>query len=128
MATHFVVLSFCHTGGNFNQAHPYGVRCPYLLMTLVPGESASRGISGPRAKVILLLSPMRAKDSQTHLLSSVVSAQRASLEDWYFWDFPLSLHQHCYMRPSLRLGVVGKTIPCERGPPSAGHLHGLVPM
>ena len=131
MTAHFVVLIFCHAGDNFNQyqPHPYGVRCPSLLMALVPGESASRGISCPRAKVILLLILMRAKDSQTHLLSSVIGAQRASLKDWYFWDFPLSLQQHCYMRPGLNLGVVGKIVPYERGPPSARHLHyGFVPM
>lgn len=86
-----------------------------------------RGISGPRAKVTSLLSLMKAKDSQTHLLSSVVGAQRASLEVWYFWGFPLS--QHCYMRPGIKLGMVGKLFACERGAPSARHLrYGLVPM
>lgn len=79
--THFVVLSFCHTAGDVNLVLPYGVACPCLLMALVPGESASRAVSGLRAKAIWLLSLRRATNSQINLLGSVVSAQRATLED-----------------------------------------------
>jgi len=119
----FVVLSFCHTGRNFSHAHLFGMRRPCLLKTLVTGHSVSRGISDPRAKVILLLSIMRVQDSPKHLLLSATGAQRASLEDCYFWGFPLSLQQQCCMSPGLKLGVLGKIVPCEPDPPSARHLH-----
>lgn len=118
MTAHLVALSLCHASGSFNQAHPSGVTCPHLLVAPVPGESVSRDISGPRAKVTLGLSLVRAKDSQTHL-SFIIGAQ-VGVSGVFL----------CHLNNTgLKLGVFGKIVPCEPGPALARHLHdGFVPM
>lgn len=111
MTAHFVALSLCHVSDGFNQPHPSGVTRPHLLVAPVPGESVSRVISGPRAKVILGLSLVRVKDSQTHL-SFIIGAQAGV--SGVFLCHPNST--------GLKFGVFGKTVPCERGPALARHL------
>lgn len=102
VAAHCVALSLCHISGGFNQPHPSGVTRPHLLVAPVPGESVSRGTSGPRAKVILGLCLVRAKDSQTHL-SFVIGAQAG--DSGIFLCHPKNI--------GLRLGVFGKIFPRE---------------
>lgn len=118
VTAHLVALSLCHISGGFNHPHSSGVTCPHLLVAPVPGESVSRGISGPRAKVILGLSLVRAKDSQTHL--SFNTGAQAGVSGVFL----------CHPKnTALKLGVFGQTAPCKRGAALARHLYySFVPM